>query len=129
MKNSSLRERAVRIVAYTAFLFIPIVFGLSIVLNVSGDSSGQANVKHVGADGLQFTLETGEFVVDADNGVSIAELDTRLNIPGAPALPYYSTYIALPPEADATVNVSADGVVTQAIGRIQPTNHLPQTRR
>ena len=57
-------------------------------------------------DGINFTLRTPEMTLDQAGQLNVAGLVARIDTIGAPALPYYSTLIALPPAADATVQVS-----------------------
>ncbi|MGH2538820.1 MAG: C25 family cysteine peptidase, partial [Candidatus Promineifilaceae bacterium] len=56
------------------------------------------------ADGLDFTLVTEAPVVDAEGLVRSNGLRQRLLVPGAPALPFYATFIAVPPGAQLTIN-------------------------
>ncbi len=72
------------------------------------------------ASGLQFTLHTSPFEVKDDGEVSIAGLTTRFTDPGAPALPYYATYIALPPEAVVSVQVQAAGIHQRSLDNVPP---------
>ena len=72
------------------------------------------------AEGLNFTLQTDAPDVDTDGIVTIAGLEERLNLPGAPALPIYSTLIALPPEATAAITVTAGDRVAQAVTPATP---------
>ncbi|MCO5196896.1 MAG: C25 family cysteine peptidase [Anaerolineae bacterium] len=107
---------------YLSLLLIPVVVGLSVVVQASDFSSDETGVQSVRADdnGVQFTFQTGEPVIDTDGIVTIAGLEERLNLPGAPALPIYSTLIALPPEATAAITVTAGDRVAQAVTRLQP---------
>jgi hypothetical protein len=57
--------------------------------------------------GLQFTLAVPAYQVDRGGLVSAPHLEAYGATPGAPALPYYSAFVALPPEATARVTVRA----------------------
>jgi uncharacterized repeat protein (TIGR01451 family) len=69
-------------------------------------------------DGLSFVLETAVFQPTPDNHPQINGLDATLNTPGAPMLPYYSAFIALPPEAEMTIEVERE----TAVGYRAPAN-------
>lgn len=69
---------------------------------------------------LQFALQTPRFQANAGHEISIAGLNQSLAQPGAPALPYYATYIALPPEAEITVQVQAYQIMETAVHPIPP---------
>ena len=56
--------------------------------------------------GLRFSLATAPAMVDAGGRVTVPGLDNFTNLAGAPRLPYYSTYIAVPPQAAYEVAVS-----------------------
>jgi uncharacterized repeat protein (TIGR01451 family) len=57
------------------------------------------------ADSLSFILDTAA-IQDGEAGkVDIAALNSRINQPGSPDLPYYTTFIALPPGASAELIV------------------------
>jgi uncharacterized repeat protein (TIGR01451 family) len=60
------------------------------------------------SDQIVFSLQTGPIVVDTSGIVTAPGLDRYLNRPGEPILPFFSTYIALPPGAVVSVNVSRD---------------------
>ena len=64
---------------------------------------------------LRLRLSFPPAAVDGAGHVSIAGLDDRLAEPGAPALPFYSAWIALPPEASAAVDVRAADVSRTAL--------------
>lgn len=69
---------------------------------------------------LRFTLRTPTFLAAADGHVTVAGLDDVTQQPGAPALPYYATYVALPPEADVSVTVETAAVQETAVAQVQP---------
>ena len=66
-------------------------------------------VEQQSENGVSFTLETAVFHLSADNQLQIAGLDTSLQTPGAPIIPYYTTWIALPPGAEAAIQVDTEG--------------------
>jgi hypothetical protein len=72
------------------------------------------------AAGMQFRLSLPAYQVSADGQISVRGLETRLAEPGAPTLPYYATFIALPPDADISVEVQAHQVTETAVPHIQP---------
>ncbi|HET6444284.1 MAG TPA: C25 family cysteine peptidase [candidate division Zixibacteria bacterium] len=55
--------------------------------------------------GLEFSLRSGVFAVDNDGQLTAQGLNTRTQEPGAPSVPYFSTWIVLPPGAGIEVNV------------------------
>ncbi len=57
-------------------------------------------------DGLLIALNTA--IINSTNDVYLLQHELNANIqePGAPALPYYSTFIALPPEANVSITVT-----------------------
>jgi hypothetical protein len=71
-------------------------------------------------NGLSFDLSATEPIFSEAGQMLIAGLNAVVNQPGAPELPYYATYIALPPEAEMQISVEA--VETTAVARtyIQP---------
>jgi uncharacterized repeat protein (TIGR01451 family) len=69
--------------------------------------------------GLIFHLELPSAQV-ADETIAVAGLTAALHEPGAPALPYYTTWLAVPPGADvASVTVNETAVSTRHVGPIQ----------
>ncbi|MCO5198747.1 MAG: C25 family cysteine peptidase [Anaerolineae bacterium] len=108
----------------TTFLsaLIALICLLAITLTVTAAPKLQQSITVTlsSAEGLNFTLQTDAPDVDTDGIVTVAGLEERLNLPGAPALPIYSTLIALPPEATAAITVTAGDRVAQAVTRLQP---------
>ncbi|HZD10677.1 MAG TPA: C25 family peptidase propeptide domain-containing protein, partial [Candidatus Binatia bacterium] len=72
------------------------------------------------ADRLQFTLDVPPVSVDANGVVRAPGLQASGGLAGAPALPVFSTFIALPPGAEATVDVEAGDVSSQIVDYVQP---------
>jgi hypothetical protein len=84
------------------------------------EPSPHVQISQSNFSGIQFTLETSPFLAKADGQIEITGLSTYLAEPGSPALPYYTTYIALPPEASASVQVQASEVRETAVPTIPP---------
>lgn len=63
--------------------------------------------------GLHFVLETAVFHTDANGQLQLDGLDATLTTPGAPILPYYTTFIALPPEAEVSIRVETGRVINR----------------
>lgn len=70
-----------------------------------------------GEDGLRFSLHVPTVSLDPAGVLSATGLESRTAEPGAPALPYYSTLIALPPEASASVTVQTRGDASSRLAR------------
>jgi uncharacterized repeat protein (TIGR01451 family) len=104
-------------------LFCAIAFVLLAVAAMETNAAGQNSLVE-GADsgahiteltlhdqGLSFTLQSPSVHVDSDGRMVAPGLERVIQQPGAPALPYFSTYIVVPPEADISVEVSEKEVV------------------
>jgi uncharacterized repeat protein (TIGR01451 family) len=70
---------------------------------------------------FQLALPTAKVT---DETIAVAGLTSVLHEPGAPALPYYVTWLAVPPEADVAITVNETAVTTSSIG---PVRAAPQT--
>ena len=70
--------------------------------------------------GMQFTLSVPTAEVSTEGEVTVNGLDGRFTQQGQPDLPYYSTIIALPPEANASVEVSIQNESERAVDAIRP---------
>jgi uncharacterized repeat protein (TIGR01451 family) len=68
--------------------------------------------------GLNFVLNTAVFQSTAAGTIQVDGLDQVISTPGAPMLPYYVTFIAVPPEADVSVNVTAAQVTERPLAAI-----------
>ncbi|MCA9875340.1 MAG: DUF11 domain-containing protein [Anaerolineales bacterium] len=68
--------------------------------------------------GLSFVLNTAVFQTAAEDRIQVEGLDQVMNTSGAPALPYYTTFIAVPPEAEVTVTVAAQESMHQHLTRL-----------
>ncbi len=60
-------------------------------------------------NGLHFQLHTAPFQMDNEGNIEVQGLEQKIQEPGSPALPYYSTFIALPPQAVVSVSVTESG--------------------
>jgi uncharacterized repeat protein (TIGR01451 family) len=86
--------------------------------------------------GLTFQLALPQAIV-ADETISVTGLTATLHEPGAPALPYYTTWLAVPPGAEVQVTVNETAVTTSYAGHIraapqhgsQPIANLPAWER
>lgn len=101
-----------------------------------GPTLSEATVTHQQADssGLTFRLALPPAVIDAETAL-VPGLTAVTHDPGAPELPYYLTWIAVPPDADVTVTVTESDLTTSRVDFIkaapqhgyQPTSELPAT--
>lgn len=69
---------------------------------------------------LTFALHTPTFAINEDGLLTAPGLTARTSQSGTPDLPFYTTYIALPPEANAAVTVEATAVSTQIVPTLRP---------
>jgi hypothetical protein len=84
---------------------------------ISGVES-KALIRNLQSDdrGVSFTLETPVIMDLGGAELQIAGLDRQSREPGYPSLPYFTTYVALPPEAFARLTLSqADTVIQTGI--------------
>ncbi|MBE2220480.1 MAG: hypothetical protein IAF02_03015 [Anaerolineae bacterium] len=65
-------------------------------------------------DGLSFVLVSDPIAFGEDDGLSSDGLNMVMQESGSPALPYFSTFIALPPGASISVDVYQEGVSLQS---------------
>ncbi len=72
------------------------------------------------ATGLRFTLQTPRLTITKEGAVQVAGLTAQTQEPGAPALPYYVTFIALPPEAAASIHVQLSDITTSQAAVVLP---------
>ncbi|MFW6068571.1 MAG: C25 family peptidase propeptide domain-containing protein, partial [Chloroflexota bacterium] len=69
---------------------------------------------------LHFVLDVPDVMVADDGAVSVPGLQTGSATPGAPALPAYSTFVILPPGAEATVEVVANESQVHDVAYVRP---------
>ena len=65
--------------------------------------------------GLSFSLYTPQIHISAEGNLTAPGLTARLDEPGAPAIPYYSTLIALPPGAEAAITITPDNITRHTL--------------
>ncbi len=107
-----------------------------------GDETLAVGVTLVSADdqGISFILKTSQVESSAEGMLSDKALNTAIQEPGAPELPYFSTYIAIPPEALVSIDVYQEdthllsGISVNAVaepvlagGSLGPDSTLPVT--
>ena len=73
--------------------------------------------------GLDFQLHTPAYQVDQDGRIQVDGLEQVIADPGSPALPYYSTLIALPPEANVSITVKESGLSQHQPFEVLPVPH------
>lgn len=106
-------------------------FGLltAAMAGLHGQSSAaatEARAVLVSADSaqIQFQLDSTAATQSADGTINVAGLEERIGIEGAPALPFYSTYVALPPEATVNVSIDERGVSRQSVEQVRPVGQV-----
>ena len=62
------------------------------------------------SNGIHFQLHSGPFQIDQDGHITVEGLEQVIQEPGSPAVPYYSTFIALPPKASVSITVNESGI-------------------
>ncbi len=73
---------------------------------------------------LQFHVNIPTYQVTTEGQLHVPGLVARPSQPGVPDIPYYTTYIALPPDAEVTVQVQPQAVVQTAQADILPAPDL-----
>ncbi len=101
------------------FLGLLMAIGLN---RYSTAAATETRAELVSADSasLQFRLHSADATQTKDGTINVAGLDERIATQGAPALPFYTTYIAVPPAADVRVSVSETNVSTQSVEQVRP---------
>ncbi len=118
-------KRAVSAFCLTAvFLSLVLIsqmnpFGQS-VRAASPSTSAHVQIGHMSDYSLQFTLSSPKPTLNQSAQWEIAGLDGRTQQPGAPDLPVYATFIALPPGAEAIVSVIPSQVTETAVATLPP---------
>lgn len=82
------------------------------------DPGAQISLSNI--DGLNFQLHTTPFQMDHMGNTTVEGLDQTIQEPGFPALPYYSTLIALPPQASVSVSVTEIALSQHHSIEVQP---------
>ncbi|MCA9995146.1 MAG: hypothetical protein KDE56_05330, partial [Anaerolineales bacterium] len=86
---------------------------------VSSPTPATTHTESANSQELVFTLTT-PLVEQANGRLSISGLDQTIAEANAPALPYYTTLIALPPQASATVTVTPSDLSHTEAGFVAP---------
>ncbi len=87
---------------------------------VAGSAVAVPLISHSDAQGLTFELRTPPLTLDRDGAIAVPGLLPGAGAPGTPALPFYSTYIALPPQATVSVTVTAGEQTTYRAADVRP---------
>lgn len=89
-------------------------------VQVAEPATAVATLLRSDAQGVLFELHTPSLDLDDTGVVSIPGLKPAASAPGTPALPYYSTYIAVPPGADVDIHVTARNVTNHSAASVRP---------
>ncbi len=90
------------------------------VTNKSDLKGTFTKIIHLNERGFLFDLYTSTAIFSSNNSVSISGLDQYVQEAGAPALPYFSTFVAVPPSADVAIEVVETAVSQHTVSTIQP---------
>ncbi len=85
-----------------------------------GTQAFSAQLSNSSDQGLSIKLTLPTQTENIDGVIHVDGLDARFSDPGSPDLPYYSTLIALPPEANATASVEFSGAIDSSVESIRP---------
>lgn len=114
-------KRKITQLALAAFMFITIIAPAYGRMGAEEAAAvTQVQLDRADAAGLTFTLHTADFSAAPDGRIIIDSLTHTLQEAGAPALPYYAAYIAVPPEASVAVTVATSGVSTRQVASVRP---------
>ena len=115
-------RRMLTALALALLALLSIVFIQSAQTTNAAPVTGPAHINELksGAEGVQFTLNVPEISIDANGTVTADGLTARIANVGAPALPYYSAMIALPPEADVSAEISIVAVSNKIVSSVAP---------
>ena len=106
------------------FFALPIIALLLTPTFISAGSSSPtdpgAHISRSNIDGLNFELHTALFQVDHMGNIAVQGLNRTIQEPGSPALPYYSTLIALPPNASVSVSITESALYRHHAIEVQP---------
>ena len=97
--------------------------------HVPGDSGNSSNTTAVqttisNENELQFTLNTPVFINKSAGELEVTGLDNKITVPGSPALPFFATYIAVPPGAEISIQVQELAVKKSSIAQLRPSPQL-----
>lgn len=118
-------KKALSVLCLTvAFLFVALMSQLSLsgepVQAASPLASADVHIGHMSDHGLQFTLSSPKPAQNQSTQWEITGLNGRTQEPGAPDLPIYTTFIALPPGAEVIVSVTPAQVTETAVAPLSP---------
>ncbi len=74
--------------------------------------------------GIQLELNSSPLYFAEDGSIQIDGINEITAEEGTPALPYFSTFIAVPPAAEVTVQVTSSGLTTHEAVSVQPVPSL-----
>src|SRR5690554_2254832 len=83
-------------------------------------STATARLIHSDSAGLRLQLDVPQYTVDRTGNVSAPGLPHITQEEGAPALPYYSTLIVLPPEASVDIAVYTGSPERKSVANVRP---------
>ncbi len=87
---------------------------------LQSNDSISTSVHHSDTTAVNFTLNLPDYTLDAEGSINVAGLSARISTVGAPALPYYTTYIILPPQATAVAHIQELNSKETAVAHIPP---------
>ncbi len=79
-------------------------------VNLKSPNHSATRILQSGPTGIVLELNTSPFFVADDESIQVSGLEEMIVDAGAPALPYYSTYVAIPPEAQVSMTVTESGL-------------------
>ena len=86
---------------------------------VAGTTIGP-EITHSDESAFHFHLRTRPFQIDRSGNIQVDGLNQIVLDPGAPAIPYFSTLIALPPQAQVSITISESGQFQLQAGQVAP---------
>ncbi len=82
--------------------------------------SAASRILHANDSGMSFELITPPLNIAEDGSLQVDGLEESIIEPGSPALPYFSTFIALPPEASISVEISESNLTHRTSLNVPP---------
>ncbi len=122
-----MREQRIKYILLALLTAFGLVFGITMlyaqgnaaaITPAAAPSTTQVQQLKSNETGLHFILRTPPALVDDETAVHIAGLNAQVQEPGAPALPYYVTYIILPPEAAVSAQIRAFDMKTSQVNDV-----------
>lgn len=112
----------------TLFLALALMMGAVLVSSFSTQAEGVNSAEifqlKSSRESLSFTLNTPSPFIAKDGTLQIDGLTATTKNPGAPALPSYSTLIALPPNANPIITLNTPSIITTQVDEIAPIKSL-----